>query len=141
MTSWPCDELTGTLTGDVSQRSAAKRLKYGRIFIASLLLCVRVGARILEKYWSTQIQQQYNVCSRYGHGNAYFIYIRQVSLPVDFGILLLTGSLGLTCNWKIRQGTKITCNTVGGPWWVCSLFRSVAGQLFLQYFDAVGWVF
>ena len=32
-------------------------------------------------------------------------------------------------------------HTVGGPWWVWSLFRSVAGQLFLQYFDAVGWVF
>ena len=36
---------------------------------------------------------------------------------------------------------RFTCNTVGGPWWVWSLFRSVAGQLFLQYFDAVGWVF
>ena len=36
---------------------------------------------------------------------------------------------------------RFTCNTVGGPWWVLSLFRSVAGQLFLQYFDAVGWVF
>ena len=35
----------------------------------------------------------------------------------------------------------VSCNTVGGPWWVWSLFRSVAGQLFLQYFDAVGWVF
>ena len=33
------------------------------------------------------------------------------------------------------------CNMVGSTWWVLSLFRSVAGQLFLQYFDAVGWVF
>ena len=36
---------------------------------------------------------------------------------------------------------RFTCNTVGGPWWVWSLFRFVAGQLFLQYFDAVGSVF
>jgi len=30
---------------------------------------------------------------------------------------------------------------VGSTWWVLSLFRTMAGQLFLQYFDAVGWVF
>jgi len=42
---------------------------------------------------------------------------------------------------KISFFQRFTCNTVGGPWWVWSLFRSVAGQLFLQYFDAVGWVF
>ena len=31
---------------------------------------------------------------------------------------------------------------VGSAWWVLSLFRSVTGHLFfLQYFDAVSWVF
>ena len=36
---------------------------------------------------------------------------------------------------------RFTCNTVGSPWWVWIFFRPVTGQLFLQYFDAVGWVF
>ena len=47
-------------------------------------------------------------------------------------------SLGLTHCDRVFLFSEVQ---VGGPWWVWSLFRSVAGQLFLQYFDAVGWVF
>ena len=36
---------------------------------------------------------------------------------------------------------RFTCITVGSASWVLSLVRTMAGQLFLQYFDAVGWVF
>jgi len=30
---------------------------------------------------------------------------------------------------------------VGSAWWILRLFRTMAGQLFLEYVDAVGWVF
>ena len=39
-------------------------------------------------------------------------------------------SLGLTHCDRVFIFQMFTCNTVGGPWWVWSLFRSVAGQLF-----------
>ena len=51
-------------------------------------------------------------------------------------------SLGLThCDrvFLFFRGSLVT--RWEAPWWVWSLFRSVAGQLYLQCFDAVGWVF
>jgi len=49
-------------------------------------------------------------------------------------------SLGSTHCDRVFLFLRFTCNTVGSAWWVLSFFRTMAGQLFLQYFDAVGWV-
>jgi len=49
-------------------------------------------------------------------------------------------SLGAHCD-RVFLFSEVHLLHGGNPRWVWSLFWSVAGQLFLQYFDAVGWVF